>query len=266
MDLDQKQKEDIEAESYEDSPPRRASNWNVERKASAAYDDPFAGDEEVGQGTVQYRTLEWWQAAMIMIAETISLGILSLPSVLSTVGLVPGIILIVGMGLLATYTGYVLGQFKMAYPQIHSFADAGFVLFEPLGVGAIAREFFGGAQVIFLMFTMGSHILTWTIMLNTVTGSATCTIVWAVIGLLIFWVLDLPRTLKGVSWLSIVAFISIVSAVFIVMIDLGVDPKNSPRVIHAFQKPKFYEAFNSVANIVFAYGENKHSFQDMVED
>lgn len=40
-----------------------------------------------------------------MIAETIALGILSLPSALATLGMVPGVILIVGLGLIATYTG-----------------------------------------------------------------------------------------------------------------------------------------------------------------
>ena len=42
-----------------------------------------------------------------MIAETISLGILSLPSVLARIGLVPGLSLIVGLGIIATYTGWV---------------------------------------------------------------------------------------------------------------------------------------------------------------
>lgn len=59
---------------------------------------------------------------MIMIAETISLGILSLPSVLATIGMVPGVILIAGLGILATYTGYVIGQFKMACECRHYLA------------------------------------------------------------------------------------------------------------------------------------------------
>lgn len=46
---------------------------------------------------------------MIMIAETISLGILSLPSVLAEIGMVGGAILILGMGAIATYSGYVIG-------------------------------------------------------------------------------------------------------------------------------------------------------------
>ena len=53
-----------------------------------------------------------------MIAETISLGILSLPSVLAAIGFAPGIILIISLGLVATYTGYVLGQYKAAYPHV----------------------------------------------------------------------------------------------------------------------------------------------------
>ena len=47
--------------------------------------DPF-GDES--RNEVKYKTMAWWQAGMIMIAETVSLGILSLPSVLASVGIV----------------------------------------------------------------------------------------------------------------------------------------------------------------------------------
>lgn len=55
-----------------------------------------------------------------MIAETISLGILSLPSVLATIGMAPGAILILSLGIVATYSGYVIGQFKMAHPWVSS--------------------------------------------------------------------------------------------------------------------------------------------------
>ena len=49
-------------------------------------EDPFGKESNA---EVKYRTMHWWQAGMIMIAETISLGILSLPSVLAAVGMVP---------------------------------------------------------------------------------------------------------------------------------------------------------------------------------
>ncbi|KAK4621524.1 hypothetical protein CLAFUW4_07016 [Fulvia fulva] len=78
-----------------------------EHRRSSKYDsgDPF-GDES--DSAVKYRTLSWWQASIVMIAGTISLGIPSLPSVLAGIGLVPGIILIVALGVMATYTGYVM--------------------------------------------------------------------------------------------------------------------------------------------------------------
>lgn len=182
----------------------------VERKDSNITDstlehptqvDPFAGVTE--EGDIEFRSLAWWQAGMVMIAETISLGILSLPSVLAKIGVVPGVLLIIGLGLAATYTGYVIGQFKVIYPHVHSMADAGEVLLAPLGMDRFGKEFFGAAQVIFLVFTMASHILTWTIMMNTITGSATCTIVWSVIGTVLLFIFDIPRTLKNMSWFSI---------------------------------------------------------------
>lgn len=71
-----------------------------------------------------------------MFAETVSLGILSLPSVVANLGMVPGVILIVGLGLIglwpifdiansyanigvATYTGYAMFQFKMRHPHVN---------------------------------------------------------------------------------------------------------------------------------------------------
>ena len=181
------------APDYETATQRRASKYDDRG-------DPF-GDESNAE--VKYRTMTWWQAAITMIAETISLGILSLPSVLAAIGIVGGLILLISLGIIATYTGYVIGQFKMAYPHIHNMADAGEVLFAPLGMGAIGREAFGTAQIIFLIMLMGSHVLTFEIAFNVMTGHPTCSIVWAVVGLIVLFLFTLPRTLKKVSYLSI---------------------------------------------------------------
>ncbi|KAL9083988.1 MAG: hypothetical protein Q9159_005481 [Coniocarpon cinnabarinum] len=250
----------------EEQPSRRQSMFargSISRRKGYEADDPFAGEEE---GEVQYRTLRWWQAAMIMIAETISLGILSLPSVLARVGFVPGIILLLGLSAFATYSGYVLGQFKQRYPQVHTMADAGAILFAPLGMEAIGREFFGAAQVIFLIFTMGSHILTWTIMIWTMTdgNTAHCAIGYSVAGMILLWLFDLPRTMKNLSWFSIASFASIIGAVFILMIDVGVI-KPDAGDITATKPAKFTTAFNSVSNIVFAYAGHVSFFSFISE-
>ncbi|KAF7126091.1 hypothetical protein CNMCM5793_002513 [Aspergillus hiratsukae] len=92
--------------------------------------EPF-GNEEGAES--KYRTLEWWRCAIVMLAGGTSLGILSLPPAVATLGIVPGAILIVGLGILTVYTGYVIGQFKQRYPYVHSMADAGEVLFGWIG-------------------------------------------------------------------------------------------------------------------------------------
>lgn len=230
--------------------PDEERDFGDERKApppSLGYKgkgDPF-GDETNAE--VKYKTLEWWQAGMIMIAETISLGILSLPSVLAAIGLVPGVILIAGLGIVATYTGFVLGQFKLAYPHVHNMADAGEVLLGPVG-----RELFGLAQILFLVFVMGSHILTFSIMLNTVSNHGTCSIVFGVVGLIVSLVCTMPRTLLKVSYLSIASFISILSAVIITMVGVGVERPGDGKVdptVHT----SLYKGFLAVTNIIFAY-------------
>lgn len=216
-------------------------------------EDPF-GDETNAE--VKYRTMEWWQAGMIMIAETISLGILSLPSVLAAIGMAPGIILIAGLGIIATYTGYVLGQFKLRYPHVHNMADAGEIVLGPIG-----REIFGGAQILFLVFVMGSHILTFSIMLNTVSMHGTCTIVFGVVGLIISLICTLPRTLLNVSYLAIVSFISIIAAVLITMIGVGIERPGSGHVDATVQS-NLYEGFLAVTNIIFAYAGKLSSSND----
>jgi hypothetical protein len=133
-------------------------------------------------------------------------------------------------------------------------ADAGYVLFKPLGPrwAVFGREFLGVAQTIFLIFSMASHILTWTICLNTLTNGATCTIVWGITGLLLFWFFDIPRTLKKVSWLSVASCFSITTAVIVAM--AGVGAKNPAHGhFRATQTADFATAFLSVTNIVFAF-------------
>lgn len=90
-------------------------------------------------------------------------------------------------------------------------ADVGEVLFAPLGLGRFGREFLGTGQLLFLIFIMASHILTFSVMMNTLTDHGTCSIVFGVVGLIVSFIFSLPRTLRKVSWMSIASFISIFS-------------------------------------------------------
>jgi hypothetical protein len=75
--------------------------------------------------------------------------------------------------------------------------DAGELL-----MGRFGRELFGIGQLLFLIFLMASHILTFTVVFNTITNHGTCTIVFGVVGLVVSFIGALPRTMGKVYWMS----------------------------------------------------------------
>jgi amino acid permease len=192
---------------------------------------------------------------MLMVAENISLGVLSLPAALSVLGIIPGLVLIAFLGILASYTGYVIGQFKIRYPHVHSMADAGEILF-----GAIGREVLGFGQLFFIVFIMAAHILSFSIMMNAITSHGTCTIVFMMAGTLVSLIFTLPRTLGNLSYYCIASFASVIAAVLITMIGVsitkpGLDPASNKQKIDLFPPAsvRFHEGFLAMTNIVFAY-------------
>ncbi|KAK9779752.1 putative Amino acid transporter transmembrane domain-containing protein [Seiridium cardinale] len=219
-----------------------------EETASKRIEVPLDAFGDESNAEIQYKTMKWWQASMVMVAENISLGVLSLPAVIGTVGLAAGITTIIVLGIFASYSGYVLWQFRMRYPQVASYTDVGKVL-----AGRVGYEIFSAAYVIYCLFFMASHLLTFTIALNVLSRHGTCTIVFGIVGLVVFSILTIPRTLKNVSFLSIVSFISILSAVLITIIALGVSPQAAYEDMQAVYHPNFPTAFNSICNAVFAY-------------
>jgi hypothetical protein len=81
-----------------------------------------------------------------------------------------------------------MGKFKLAYPRVHNMADCGEILAGPFG-----REFLGWAQIIFLVFICGSHVLTGLIALDTVSDHATCVVVWGVVTAIVCFICTIPR-------------------------------------------------------------------------
>lgn len=140
-----------------------------------------------------------------------------------------------------------MGQFKQRYPQVHSMGDAGELLMGPIG-----REVFYVGQLLFIIFLMASHILTFSVLFNTITNHGTCTIVFGVIGLIVSCIAALPRTAEKVFYMSTISAISILVATIVTMISIGVQaPDNVQNDI--ITAPTFQEGFLAVTNIVFAF-------------
>ncbi|KAJ5631381.1 uncharacterized protein N7484_011481 [Penicillium longicatenatum] len=206
--------------------------------------EPFGNEENA---EVQYRTMKWWHCGMLMIAENVSVGILSLPSAVATLGMAPAAIMIIFISALSWYTGYEIGQFKLRHPHIHSMGDAGELL-----MGRFGRELLGIGQLLLLIFLMASNILTFNILMNVLTNHGTCTLVFGVVGLIICFLGALPRTMDKVYVMSVVSFASVFVAVMVTMIAAGVESKGHIP-IQSTTDVGFKEGFLAVTNIIFAY-------------
>jgi hypothetical protein len=210
------------------------------------YDDPAAA---------KFKSCSWWHAGFLMIAETISLGILSLPAAIAKLGLIPGILAIIGLGLLATYAGYIIFQWKLRYPQTMSFTEVGQVM-----GGKWLGVFFGTMAVLSFIFIMAAHILAFSVMMNVLTEHGLCSVVFGIIGTVVSIILSIPRTAKDMSKVSIASFLSILSAVMLVMIHLGIVRKGGVHVSIVREHAELAPAFIGVLNIMLAYAGNTAFF------
>lgn len=73
-----------------------------------------------------------------MLKAMVGLGVLSIPFVFQTLGIVPGSIIIIVIQGMVTWSDYVVGQFKINHPDVYGLPDVGRVLFGKIGEEVLA--------------------------------------------------------------------------------------------------------------------------------
>lgn len=209
-----------------------------------------------GQGGKSYRTMGRWSTAFALMTNQIGLGFMSLPGVLRTMGLIPGIIAVVGIGLLSWYTAYELFQFYRKYPRVVNVVDMAKI------VGGRKFEIVVGIGLLIqVMMTSASAAVTLSIIFNTLTRHAVCTVGFIGIGSIICWLGNLPRTAKFVSMTGVPCVISAFAAAMVVIVSIGISgPAGAPddwsRKIEIVGNPSFRDALNACLRITYAYSAN----------
>lgn len=66
------------------------------------------------------------------------LGVLAIPGVLDTLGMIPGIICVCVIASIITWSNFVIGAFKLRHPEVYGIDDAGWLMF-----GRAGCEIFG---------------------------------------------------------------------------------------------------------------------------
>lgn len=236
----------------------------------AEKNDPYALDKQttMHEGEQKFHKLGWKRLTICLIVEAIALGSLSVPSAFATVGMVGGVILTVGLGLVAIYTSHVVGQVKMRYPQVMHYSDAVQLIW-----GRFGYELTGAMFAIFLVLLVGSHALTGTIaFINIVDNWAICALVWSVVSAIILFCLALPPTFAEFAILGYIDFVSIIAAILLTIIATGIQAHTAPGGLNAVpwsawppEGTTFYQAFLAATNIIFAYSFAVCQFSFMAE-
>ena len=77
------------------------------------------------------------------VGNVIGPGVLSLPSVLNTLGLIPGVIILCVIAGITTWSNYMVGVFKRTHPDVYGVDDVGQLLFGRIGKELFAAAFMG---------------------------------------------------------------------------------------------------------------------------
>ncbi|CAF9936268.1 MAG: hypothetical protein HETSPECPRED_010283 [Heterodermia speciosa] len=229
------------------------------------------GDERrrasIASGQVKHNKLGWRRLTTLvdvvifplqvcLIVEAIALGSLSMPSAFASLGMVAGVIVTVGLGLIAIYTSYIVGQVRLKHPHIEHYADAVGLMWGRFGYELTSVMF-----VLFLVLLTGSHVLTGTIAWISIVDKPTlCALIWGVVSAIMLYCLALPPTFHEFAVLGYIDFVSIITAIFVTMVATGVEAAKAPGGLSAVPWSawppadiSFASAFLSLTNIIFAY-------------
>ncbi|CEH16680.1 amino acid transporter [Ceraceosorus bombacis] len=249
-----------------------SSSGVVEARTAAAAATAAASREK---GTIlsESKNLGRYHTALILFTNQVGLGILSLPRACQILGIVPGVIAIIGIGLLSTYTAYVLLQYWRRYPHALNMVDFARIL------GGRALEMVVGISfVLNLVLTCASSSVTISTALNSISENALCTAGFVGFAALASFILSLPRTFKFVAHVGVPSTISIIAAVLIVMISLGVadeaqlgrgaaaaQSESEAVRIEVIGRPNFSQGLSACLNIAYAYAGNSGFVSVMAE-
>ena len=212
--------------------------------------------EKTIQGDAHFHRLGWKRLTVVLIVQAIALGSLSLPGAFATLGMVPGTIACVGVGLIAMYASYMVGLTKLKYPHIDHYVDAGRLLFGGFGDKIFAVIFVG-----LMVLATGSHCLTGTIAFIKITGATNvCSLVFGAVSAIILLVLAIPPSFTEIAILGYVDFASIIIAIGITIIATGVQRSETPGGMSSSDWSawpqddlSFTQAMVAISNIVFSY-------------
>ncbi|RSL45862.1 hypothetical protein CEP54_014106 [Fusarium duplospermum] len=201
----------------------------------------------------------------VLLTNQVGLGVLSLPSVLKTLGLIPGTIAIIGLGTLSWLTALELKLFYDRHPQVLNIVDMSRIVG---GRGFAWVTAFG--MILLVIMTAASASVTFSTAMKLLSNDSLGSTAFIGIGCVCCWMLCMPRTSRFVSQSGIPSCVSILAATMVVIAGLGAKrPADAPvewrRTITWFASPSFRDGLNACLKICFAFSGNVSFVSYMAE-
>ncbi|KAG4032316.1 hypothetical protein MFRU_007g02230 [Monilinia fructicola] len=212
---------------------------------------------EINENGPDYHAVGGLGATALMLKTNLGLGVLSIPAIFDTLGMIPGVICIIAMAAITGWSQYMIGVFKRNHPEVYGIEDVAGMLW-----GSFAREFIGGAFFIFWIFVAASGMLSVSIALNALSTHATCTAVFVAVAAIIAYMFSSIQTLGRITWLAWVGVAGIITAILTLTIAVGVQgkPVSAPAQegpwksdFKLFGSPSFTDAISACSSLVFAF-------------
>ncbi|GAA86549.1 amino acid transporter [Aspergillus luchuensis IFO 4308] len=218
-------------------------------------DDAVFG--EIREGDTNYRNVSCIGTVALMLKVQIGLGVLTIPSCFDILGIIPGVIVLLAIAATTTWSNWMVGVFKIRHREVYGIGDVGKML-----LGRAGYELFGGAYILYYIFTGGSALLSISIAFNALSDHAACTAIFVAVAAIIGFAFSSIQTLARISWLAWIGVSCVIIAgkLFIVTIGVGVQghapmtagviPESDYKL---FGSPSFVEAMTAVSTITLAY-------------
>ncbi|KAI9644860.1 hypothetical protein NHQ30_006887 [Ciborinia camelliae] len=226
----------------------------TQQSIDANHDAVFGDLNEDGPN---YRSVGPLGTTALMLKTNLGLGVLSIPAVFDTLGMIPGIICIFAIAIITGWSQYMIGVFKKRHPEVYGIEDVGGMLFGP-----IARELIGAGFFLFWVFVAASGMLSVSIALNALSTHATCTAVFVLVAAIIAFVFSSIQTLGRITWLAWIGVAGIITAILALTIAVGVQGHPAGAPVQAgpwksdyklFGSPSFTDAISACSSLVFAF-------------
>ncbi|RBR08470.1 uncharacterized protein FIESC28_10270 [Fusarium coffeatum] len=203
-----------------------------------------------------YRNVGWLGTSVLMMKSQIGLGVLSIPASFDALGLIPGIICMLTIAVITTWSDYIVGNFKRRHPEVYGIDDAAGLVF-----GRFGKEFYGISYMLLTICIAGSAMLGLSIALNSLSEHGTCTAVFVAVAMVVAFLTASIRTLDRVSWLAWVGLVTLIVSIFIVTVAVGIQdrPDLAPQDgvwvsdYKLFNTPTFAQAMSAISAFIFAY-------------